>query len=649
VNPKVRFSLFLTLIAVNALAFTAQSPSASLVAAIRNNDLTALRSTTNAANVNTPDERGRTPLMIAAGTGTLEAMTILLAAGADPNLGDSTGTTPLMYGARDIAKVRLLLEKGARANDKSRQGQTALLIAASTSGSLETVRLLVSKGADARVVGSGGRTGLILAAQANDLDMIRFFIEQGVNVNAVNSIDLSGHTALMAAAAQNNIPAVRLLLEKGADVNLAATDAVSVKNGQLAFKGRTALMMATAYGSPELIEVLLKAKVNVNVRDVAGLTPLMFAVASESQNPEVVKLLIAAGADIESKSTTNETARDWARKYGSPEVLKLLRGEPFPATRSQTPNAVPPPAELRSLIGSSAALLQRVSAEASTAGGCLSCHHQYLTSWAISSIREKGISVDAAAASGMRQAIVSNVRGRETSFLQRTECCGSMETTLYALAALQADKYPADALTDSVVAHLLSRQFTDGRWPREETSRAPLQDGDIFRAVSAMSVIQAYASPAMKAEADAHLRRTAQWLLTAPTMSTDDKAMLLLGLKRSGAPQARVDAAAKALLAMQRPDGGWGGNANLESDAYATSEALLALLDSGVLKPADPVYQRGVRFLVGTRASDGSWHVRSRAPKFQPYFESGFPYGHDQWISAAATARAITAISRVLP
>jgi N-acyl-D-amino-acid deacylase len=39
-----------------------------------------------------------------------------------------------------------------------------------------------------------------------------------------------------------------------------------------------------------------------------------------------------------------------------------------------------------------------------------------------------------------------------------------------------------------------------------------------------------------------------------------------------------------------------------------------------------------------TQQNDGSWHVRSRAFGFQPYFESGFPHGHDQWISMAATA-----------
>jgi hypothetical protein len=54
---------------------------------------------------------------------------------------------------------------------------------------------------------------------------------------------------------------------------------------------------------------------------------------------------------------------------------------------------------------------------------------------------------------------------------------------------------------------------------------------------------------------------------------------------------------------------------------------------------------RGARYLLETQSADGSWHVVSRAPKFQPYFESGFPYGGDQWISSAGTAWATMALS----
>jgi hypothetical protein len=42
---------------------------------------------------------------------------------------------------------------------------------------------------------------------------------------------------------------------------------------------------------------------------------------------------------------------------------------------------------------------------------------------------------------------------------------------------------------------------------------------------------------------------------------------------------------------------------------------------------------------------NGSWHVHSRAVKFQPYFQSGFPFDHDQWISAVATAWATMALA----
>jgi hypothetical protein len=52
-----------------------------------------------------------------------------------------------------------------------------------------------------------------------------------------------------------------------------------------------------------------------------------------------------------------------------------------------------------------------------------------------------------------------------------------------------------------------------------------------------------------------------------------------------------------------------------------------------------------LKYLLSTQASDGTWHVRTRALPIQPYFESGYPYEHDQWISGAAAAYATMAIS----
>ena len=70
---------------------------------------------------------------------------------------------------------------------------------------------------------------------------------------------------------------------------------------------------------------------------------------------------------------------------------------------------------------------------------------------------------------------------------------------------------------------------------------------------------------------------------------------------------------------------------------------------SGKLASNDAAYGHGVDFLLRTQRPDGSWYVKSRAVKFQPYFESGFPHGHDQWISASGTAVAVIAIANGMP
>ena len=66
---------------------------------------------------------------------------------------------------------------------------------------------------------------------------------------------------------------------------------------------------------------------------------------------------------------------------------------------------------------------------------------------------------------------------------------------------------------------------------------------------------------------------------------------------------------------------------------------------SGALTVTDPAFQRVVQFLMNTQLEDGSWYVKRRALPIQPFFESGFPHGRDQFISAAATNWAATALA----
>jgi hypothetical protein len=145
------------------------------------------------------------------------------------------------------------------------------------------------------------------------------------------------------------------------------------------------------------------------------------------------------------------------------------------------------------------------------------------------------------------------------------------------------------------------------------------------------------------------VRRARAWLLRSTPETTEDRAMQVLGLAWANAEPAEIRERAKGLLAEQGPDGGWSQLPNLGTDAYATGQALVALQSGANLPASDPAIKRGIAFLLRTQFADGSWLVRTRSFPFQPYKESGFPYGKDQWISAAGTSWAAMALSLSLP
>jgi N-acyl-D-amino-acid deacylase len=118
----------------------------------------------------------------------------------------------------------------------------------------------------------------------------------------------------------------------------------------------------------------------------------------------------------------------------------------------------------------------------------------------------------------------------------------------------------------------------------------------------------------------------------------------LLGLTWARADAAQRRRRARELWNEQRPDGGWSQLNSLPSDAYATGEVLYALAESGMAGGHRFEYERGVQFLMRTQQPDGSWHVASRAVRFQQHFEAGFPYGKDQFLSATATSWAAMAL-----
>ena len=117
-----------------------------------------------------------------------------------------------------------------------------------------------------------------------------------------------------------------------------------------------------------------------------------------------------------------------------------------------------------------------------------------------------------------------------------------------------------------------------------------------------------------------------------------------LGLSWAGKSSTELADEMRRLLASQRDDGGWAQLPGLETDAWATGQSLIALHVACGLPTTHPAYRRGIEMLLRTQCDDGSWYVQARSWPFQPYFESKFPYGRDQWISAPATAWAVMAL-----
>lgn len=622
----------LVLIAMALAALCPAGENSPFYLPIRNNDLATLRQLIRDPGPAARDSRGNSPLMYAAALGSVESIRLLLDAGADPNTPNNFDATPLMWCAGDAAKVRLLLSKGAKADARSKLGRTPLLIAAYNDGAIEAARLLLEKGADVNARDKTGVSVLELAAAANNIEFARILIAKGANVNNVDEL---GFTPLLNAAGNgdHNAEMVKLLIEHGAQVNVKSRDTEEVvKNGPLMLGHLTALQLA-AQSNYEATEALLKAGADVNAKDVRNATPLVFAVATDRPNPKIVKLLLDKGAD-------REPALEWARRYRDPAILPLLGLTP--AKPEDGAPAASPRRTAREAIAKALAVSQPAAANFVMTGGCVSCHADHLNGIAVSAAKPLGIPADYPLEDRRAEA-TATLRGlldQEMFQLQDPPPgVDGMESSLMQLAAANV---PPTLSTDSMVHYIAALQRKEGDWPLFGTVRPPLEDGSFTHTAKGIRALRLYAIAGRKAEFDERVERAAKWLEAAEPRTMEDRNMQLLGIAWAGrkVPSNRI----QQLIAKQRPDGGWGQTDNLKSDAYATGEALWALHETGT-SASDPVYRRGVDFLLRTQEEDGSWHVVTRALGFQPYFQSGFPYDHDQWISQAGTAIASIALS----
>lgn len=296
-----------------------------------------------------------------------------------------------------------------------------------------------------------------------------------------------------------------------------------------------------------------------------------------------------------------------------------------------------PEATLRAAAQKGLALLEKTSPTFIKKGGCNSCHNQMLPAAAQAIARRHGI------ATGEPIAQLPSELSEATTERIVEYATINANSLGYELFSYAAAGRPIDARIAAQVYSLKSMQEPEGYW-RTAGNRPPLTFDDFTTTAYAIYALTTYAPAAQRADNDARIARARSWLLEAKPKTTHERAFHLLGLAWSKAGRDSLDKAAREIEAAQRKDGGWNQLTAMSSDAYATGMSLFALYEGGV-PVTRPSYQSGLRYLLETQAADGTWHVRARALPVQPYFESGYPYAHDQWISAAGAAYATMAIA----
>ena len=279
-------------------------------------------------------------LHIAAAKGQIAVLQMLIRGGADVNVKDMFGTTPLLQAvhAGQDGCADLLIAAGARL--EMRKPGEAMCSAASTPGSAMLVKRLLRAGIPPDSADYDSRTGLHLAAAEGHLDTVGALVDGGATLGFV---DRWGVDALTEAVKNDQAAVVDLLLERGADPNsrdhrghtvllyavFNSADCITplVANGaKIGKDNEIAEMMCRAASTDDadMLDKLLRAGAPPDACDYDRRTALHLSAAEGKMRS--VSLLVKAGATVSFKDRWGHTAVDEARGNKHHDVLKFLTG-----------------------------------------------------------------------------------------------------------------------------------------------------------------------------------------------------------------------------------------------------------------------------------------------------------------------------------
>ncbi|MDR1522428.1 MAG: ankyrin repeat domain-containing protein [Endomicrobium sp.] len=221
---------------------------------------------------------------------------------------DKEGNTPLhtayIYSNYEIAHL-ILKKKSINIDSENKNHLTASMIAA-MNNDLKLISLAMGYGADILIPDRNGLTPLMYAVFYRNYELIWKILDY--NKHAAFSIDNDGSSAFSYAVAYRDKKICQKLLKINGVMNQR--------------KAKSPLSIAIANLDENMVELLLKNDVAINVKDCFDLTPLSMAIKMNS--PKMVKFLLAKGADPQLTDRDGKTPLYYAQIYGNQDILDLL-------------------------------------------------------------------------------------------------------------------------------------------------------------------------------------------------------------------------------------------------------------------------------------------------------------------------------------
>ena len=297
------------------------------------------------ADVNAANNKNVTALMLASKKGNVDAMNVLINAGANMAIKDADGDTWIhyaIYGDCEKEVLQSITDLGADVNATNNENVTALMLA-SKKGNVDAMNVLINAGANMAIKDADGDTWIHYAIYGDcEKEVLQSITDLGVDVNAANNKNV---TALMLASKKGNVDAMNVLINEGANITVKDVDGntwihyaihgdckkevlqsiidlgadVNAANN----KNVTALMLASKKGNVDAMNVLINAGANMAIKDADGDTWIHYAIYGDCEQ-EVLQSIIDLGADLNTKNKQRETAFMLASRKGNVDAMIVL-------------------------------------------------------------------------------------------------------------------------------------------------------------------------------------------------------------------------------------------------------------------------------------------------------------------------------------